>query len=53
MSDFLPNKEEVVFLGEKYVLYLSQHCFDGFKLMKAGSCSGDNHNGYIPKVGHL
>jgi predicted dehydrogenase len=44
MSDFLPNKEEMEFLGEKYVLSLSQHCFDGFKLMKAGSCSGDISN---------
>ena len=44
LSDFLPNREEMEILGEKYVLSLSQHNFEGFKLIKAGSCSGDISN---------
>jgi predicted dehydrogenase len=44
LSDFLPNRHETEIFGEKSVLSLSPHRFEGFALTPAGTCSGDLSN---------
>jgi predicted dehydrogenase len=41
LSDFMPSRNEMEIFGDRQVLNISQHRFEGFEFTPKGTCSGD------------
>ena len=44
LSDFMPGRNEMEIFGDRQVLNISQHRFEGFECTPKGTCSGDMNN---------
>lgn len=44
LADFMPGRNEMEIFGERQVLSISQHRFEGFEFTPRGTCSGDLAN---------